>query len=334
MTTRPCPKMVDPGDAGRVCASYRVGMRATTSPRRESTERRRRGENARRRVLAGVPLTQRRLQAAGVSTVVLEGGASGPPLVLLHGGIECGGAYWARVIPRLAEAHRLVVPDVPGLGDSDPVGRLDGAAFAEWLQALLELTCEEPPALLAHSLLGSLAARYAGDEHDRLRRLVLYGAPGVGDYRLPPGLMVAAIRFSLRPSQRNQERFERWAFLDSALTKRQAPEWFEAFDAYCVSCGRIPHVKRAMRQLIRAGTARVPDGALARIESPTALLWGRHDRMVPLALAEDASARLGWPLHVVDGAGHVPHLEQPDAFLHALSRTLVTAAPTAQGRTP
>jgi len=54
---------------------------------------------------------------------------------------------------------------------------------------------------------------------------------------------------------------------------------------------------------------------------------GRHDRFVPLRLAESASARLGWPLHVIDDAGHVPHLEQPDAFLAALHSALASAHP-------
>ena len=49
------------------------------------------------------------------------------------------------------------------------------------------------------------------------------------------------------------------------------------------------------------------------------LLWGRHDRFVPLSLAEAAAGRLGWPLHVIEDAGHVPHIEQSDAFLEALS---------------
>ena len=70
-----------------------------------------------------------------------------------------------------------------------------------------------------------------------------------------------------------------------------------------------------MRQLIRSGTKQVPDAELRRIRSPTGLVWGRHDRFVPLAVAEEASARLGWPLHVIDDAGHVPHIEQPEAFL-------------------
>ena len=58
----------------------------------------------------------------------------------------------------------------------------------------------------------------------------------------------------------------------------------------------------------------MPDAELGRIPVPTDLLWGRHDRFVPLGLAEAASARLGWPLHVIDDAGHAPHIERPDAF--------------------
>ena len=114
----------------------------------------------RERMLAGLPVAERRLDLAGTSTAVLEGG-DGPPLVLLHGGIECGGAIWAPVVARLAERHRVVIPDLPGLGESEPVARLDAPTFAAWLSALLRLTCEEPPVLVAHSLGGSLAACFA-----------------------------------------------------------------------------------------------------------------------------------------------------------------------------
>jgi hypothetical protein len=54
-------------------------------------------ESARERMLAGLPTTERRIELAGVSTALLEAGDR-PSLVLLHGGIECGGAYWAPVI--------------------------------------------------------------------------------------------------------------------------------------------------------------------------------------------------------------------------------------------
>lgn len=77
-----------------------------------------------------------------------------------------------------------------------------------------------------------------------------------------------------------------------------------------------------MNALVKGGTRRMPDAELQWIGIPAALRWGRHDRMTPLPLAEAASTRLGWPLHVVDGAAHVPHIEQPDRFVDRLAAAL------------
>jgi 2-hydroxymuconate-semialdehyde hydrolase len=273
---------------------------------------------ARARLLDGLPARERRVLAGGVSTVLLEGG-DGPPLLLLHGGIECGGAYWAPVLARLAEHHRVVAPDAPGLGESAPVARLDDATFARWLRELIDATCDTPPVLVAHSLLGTLAARFAAAHGHTLARLVIYAAPGVGPYRMPLALRVVAARFAIRPTARNGERFERFALLDRERTRRRAPAWFDAFSAYSRSRARVPHVKRTMNGLIRTGTRQVADAELRRIDVPVSLVWGRHDRMTPLPLAEAANARLGWPLRVVEDAAHVPHIEQPDRFLEVLS---------------
>ena len=66
----------------------------------------------RERMLAGLPVDERRLDLAGASTAVLEGG-DGPPLVLLHGGIECGGAIWAPVSPGSPSATGSSSPTCP-----------------------------------------------------------------------------------------------------------------------------------------------------------------------------------------------------------------------------
>ena len=271
-------------------------------------------------------MQERRLELAGASSAVLEAG-SGPPLLLLHGGIECGGVYWAKVIAPLAERHRVVVPDVPGLGESAPFSRMDLAHFGAWFDALLRETCREPVLLVAHSMFGSLAARFAAQARaDALRGLVIYGAPGVARYRMPFGLLLAAIRFGLRPSARNLERFAHWAFVPPEASRRTDREWFEALLAYDLACGKLAHVQRSMRQLVRIGKRRIPEAELRRIATPTALLWGRDDRMVPLRVGEDARSRLGWPLHVVDDAGHVPHVDRPERFLRALRDAFGAAA--------
>ena len=277
------------------------------------------GASARARMLAGVPAAERMLRAGGVRTAILEAG-DGPPLVLLHGGIECGGPVWAPVIRSLAERSRVIVPDLPGFGESDPVDDLFDA-FGDWFRDLVSQTCSQPPALVAHSLGGSLAAGLGARHGALLRRLVLYGPPALGPYRLPLGLRLVAMRFALRPTPKNSERFERWAFRDYDAVRARDGEWLDAFSAEGRTRARDPRIRTAMRRLIAGGIKRVPDAELREIPVPTELIWGRNDRFVPLALAEGASSRLGWPLHVVDETGHVPHIERPGAF----ERMLVTA---------
>ena len=86
-------------------------------PRRsDSAAGRPSASSARERLLATMPVTERRLELAGISTAVLEGG-DGPPVVLLHGPGEYA-AKWMRVIPDLVTTHRVVAPDLPGHGTS------------------------------------------------------------------------------------------------------------------------------------------------------------------------------------------------------------------------
>jgi len=276
-------------------------------------------------MLAGLPGAERRIEVNGIDTVVFEAGA-GPSLVLLHGGIECGGPYWAPVVAHLAKRYRVIVPDAPGLGESAPVDHLDFESFAGWFQQLLRLTCVDEPVLVAHSLFGGLAARYAARSGDRVSRLILYGAPGVGPYRFPWRLRYVAIRFAIRPTAANNERFERFALLDRDNTRTRDSQWFDAFSEYARARATVPHVKRTMWQLIKTGSKQIPDEELRRISVPVDLVWGRDDRMVSLALAQGASERMGWPLHVIPGAAHVPHMEQPDAFLRTLEEINPPAA--------
>jgi hypothetical protein len=85
-------------------------------------------DDAHWRLLAGVPVTGRRLELAAVPTVVLEGG-DGPPLVLPHSSFEFA-ALWLRIVPELTRSHRVVAPDLPGHGASGlPPGPRDAAGW-------------------------------------------------------------------------------------------------------------------------------------------------------------------------------------------------------------
>ena len=283
--------------------------------------RRMRGDDARRRLLAGAPVTERRLDLAGVSTAVLEGG-DGPPVVLLHGQGGWSG-MWMPVIADLVTTHRVVAPDLPGLGASEvPDGPPDAARVLAWLGELIQHTCPSPPALVGASLGASIAARFAIAHPDRLTRLVLIGAGSLARFRPAPGVALALIRFVARPSERTQQRFLRQVAVDPARVRALLGDRWEASQAYNLDRARTPSVRAANRRLLRElGTRTIPPQELARIAVPTSLIWGRHDRVMRLRIAEAASARYGWPLHVVEDAGHFS-LEQPQASRAALRAAL------------
>ena len=116
-------------------------------------------KDARKRLLAGLPVAERRLQLAGVSTAALEGG-NGSPIVLLHVPGESA-FWWMRVIPDLVTTHRVIVPDLPGHGASVVADNaLDAYSVIAWLGELIEQTCPTPPTLVGHLLGGAIAARF------------------------------------------------------------------------------------------------------------------------------------------------------------------------------
>jgi pimeloyl-ACP methyl ester carboxylesterase len=269
-----------------------------------------------------MPVVERRLQLAGVSTAVLEGG-EGPPVVLLHGP---GGyaAHWMRIIPGLVSSHRVVAPDLPGHGASEVShGPLDTDRVRAWLGELIERTCASPPALVGHLIGGAIAARFASVHGDRLSRLVLVDTFGLTPFQPAPEMAQALTRFLAEPTERTHTNLWRHCAFDlDGLLERMGEGW-APFEAYNLDRARTPSVAAALQMLMeQLGMPAIPPVELSRIAVPTTLIWGRHDRATPLASAEAASARYGWPLHVIENANDDPPVEQPEALLRALRAPL------------
>jgi 2-hydroxy-6-oxonona-2,4-dienedioate hydrolase len=112
-----------------------------------------------------------------------------PPLVLLHGG-SGSWTHWIRNVEALAaNGRRVVVPDLPGFGDSArPPGGQDADAVAPALaEALPAIVGEAPVDVVGFSFGGLCGGLMAAAQPERVKRLVLVGAPGLGlrDRRLP-----------------------------------------------------------------------------------------------------------------------------------------------------
>lgn len=274
----------------------------------------------RERLLAAMPLRERRLKLAGVSTAVLEGG-EGPPVVLLHGPVASA-THWMRVVPGLVATHRVIVPDLPDHGASEVLeGVLDAARVLAWLGELVQRTCASPPTLVAQTLGGAIAARFAIDRGDRIRRLVLIDALGLSEFRPTPEFAQALTRFLAEPTPGTHEGLWRHCAFDLDALRRRMGELWEPFEAYNLDRARSARVRAAVSILMeQLGAPPIPPLDLARIPVPTTLVWGRHHVATPPAIAEAASVRYGWPLHVIEDAGDPP-VEQPEALLRALRAT-------------
>lgn len=285
------------------------------------------GGDARERLLAGVPVSERRLELAGVSTAVLEGGA-GAPVVLLHSSGEFA-ALWIRVIPDLVTTHRVVAPDLPGHGASGvPDDRLDPERVLGWLAELIEQTCPSPPTLVGHGLGAAVAARFAADQGDRLGGLVLVDALGLSRFEPARSFGLAMNRFVEQPDEMTRDGMFQQCFVDLDRLRGQMGERWEPLAAYALDRARSPGQQTALGMLVpQFGGPAIAPADLARIAVPTTLIWGRHDLQVPLRVAESARSRYRWPLHVIERAGDDPALEQPGAFLRALRTALEASIP-------
>jgi pimeloyl-ACP methyl ester carboxylesterase len=230
---------------------------------------------------------------------------------------------WLPVITDLVTTHRVIAADLPGLGASVvPDGPPDAARVLAWLGELIQRTCQAPPVLVGASLGASIAARFAIAHPDRLSRLVLVGAGSLARFRPAPGVLLALIRFIARPSERTQQGFLRQVAVNPARVRALLGERWEASQTYSLDRARTPSVRAANRRMLRElGTRTIPPEELAGIAVPTTLVWGRQDRVMRLRIAEQASTRYGWPLHVIEEAGHFA-LEQPEAFQRALRAAL------------
>ena len=223
-------------------------------------------------------------------------------------------------MPELARTHRVIAPDLPGHGASEVTeGDLDRGRVLRWVGALIDATCDSKPTLVGHLGSGAIAARFTIDHADRLRALVLVDSFGLGRFRPAPGFALALFRYVARPTPRTHDGLMRRCTADFDAVRADMGERWEAFAAYTLDGARSPGGKAALRVMMRElAVPAIPPAELERIALPTTLIWGAKDPVNRLRVAEAASKRYDWPLHVIEDAGDDSPIEQPEAFLRAL----------------
>ena len=248
-------------------------------------------------------LMPREIEAGGRRLRLLDlGGGEETPVLLVHGfGADLNS--WMFTQPVLAESRRAVALDLPGHGGSTKeVGAGDAETLAAAVADALDALGLERVHLVGHSMGGAIAIALAGRLPERVASLTLIAAAGLGP-EINGGFIDGFVR-----AGRRREAQEVLALLvhDPALVSRAMVEDVLRYK-------RLDGVAAALNTVARAW---FPDGrqaldlrpALGALSVPVQLIWGSDDRIIPLAHAEALAGKL--PVHIVDDAGHLPHMEK------------------------
>jgi len=241
---------------------------------------------------------------------------SGPVVVLLHAWTANRG-FWARQVEALRDRWTIVAVDLRGHGASSaPRDRgYTVRAMADDVELLLNALGAPRVALVGWSMGGILAIDLARRLGERVNALGLVattpGGPGSGDDQARAAAVTAAMASDFRGFVR-----------DFAATFFKAGREAPLYPWVASQLEQTPpHVAEECFAAFRAADVRAD---LPALRVPTAVVHGRHDALIPLAAARELAQRIPEArLTVLDGSGHAPLLEQPEAVSTALADLLV-----------
>jgi pimeloyl-ACP methyl ester carboxylesterase len=252
------------------------------------------------------------IEAAGI-TVELRRGGQGAPLLVIHG--EFGVPGWLDAFARLAEHYDVIVPSLPGYGQSSRPDWImsvhDLAAWVTWFARELDL--HRPVNVIGSSLGGWVAAEIATVAPQFFNKLVLVGAMGIKpekseifDYFLDSGL--AGLRRAFHRCDQSAEFMRHWG-------REWTPEEADLVEQHREMTCRI-----AWKPYMHSLTLR---HLLPGVCTPTLVVWGADDAITPVNSGEIyARAIPSARLATIADCGHMPEMEKPADFVELVRNFL------------
>jgi len=268
------------------------------------------------------------------------GNPARPPLLMLHGGRDhCRNWDWAAAA--LRDEWHIIAPDLRGHGDSQwsPDGSYTMAGYLYDLAQLVHQQQLAPVTIVAHSLGGNIALRYAGLYPEAVARLIAI-----------EGLGPSSDALARRGARTIVERMDEWIREQRGLAGRLPRRYASIEDAFRRMQEENPHLSAEQaRHLTVHGANQNEDGTYSwkfdnyvrtfppydmsgrdirllwsRIRCPTLLCYGKESRSGDPAA--DGRAQLFGHARVVgfDGAGHWLHHDRLDEFLRVVRDFLTT----------
>jgi abhydrolase domain-containing protein 6 len=272
-------------------------------------------------------LTKQSRNVAGHRWVYAERAANhanAPTLVFVHG-FTGSKENWYPVARALDGRYRLVIPDLPGWGESQRLPRENYGFLAqsERLAAFIHaVSPDQPVVLVGHSMGGGIAVLVAAGHPERVSRIALLDAAGV---RFQDNVFGEQVLAGKNPFGVH-DRASLDTYLATVFHREDKRPWipWPADRAYIARRAHDAAFEQSVLDRIGRGPERfLPGDEAARIRQPALLLWCRQDKVIdPSALALYA-ARIPQARRVLlEDCGHMSLVERPDDVAAAL-QTLV-----------
>jgi pimeloyl-ACP methyl ester carboxylesterase len=241
----------------------------------------------------------------------------GPVLLLLHG---LGGNWqsWQANIGGLARRHRVIAPDLPGFGSSDPFpDAVSMSSYADTIVEFLDTLGVESAVLVGNSMGGLLSIEAAVRHPERVRATVLACSGGIPLSTLRHRAVLIPGSLALNTMLRRR------LIRRAALTRPVLRHALAARIVHQPQKIQPPHLVAALDGLGTRGFGRVLRAGLRydarpraqRVRCPTLIVWGRHDRLLPVWMGQQLHHLIGHSDFVVwEDTGHCPMVEHPERF--------------------
>lgn len=247
------------------------------------------------------------LQIDGHKIRYLESGNFEKTLVLIHG-LGASAERWERVMSIFAEKFRVVIPDLIGFGYSDkPLADYTMDFFSNFLEKFFLSADIEHPYLIGSSLGGQISAEFTASHPNNVDKLILVSPSGMMKQSTPA--LDAYIMAALYPNEQNAKNaFEMMEGSGDDVDQRIVDGFIKRM--------QLPNAKLAfMSTILGLKNAEIITTKLPSILTPTMLIWGSDDPVIPIHYADDFVSSLKDCRFVrMDGCGHTPYVQDPIAF--------------------
>ncbi len=278
------------------------------------------------------------VKAGGKNIFVMEFG-KGFPVIMLHGGGPgaSGMSNYSKNIEALSEKFRVIVPDMPGYGQStkgmkteDPFGGL-----AEGILALMDAMDIPKAHLVGNSLGGACALRMALDAPSRVESLILMGPGGVNTTRGLPTKGLKSLLGYYRgdgPSFKKLSEFIRtYLVYDDAMVSNQMIQdrYDASLDPEIITQGGQLKPPTSLGCALKMDFTR--DRRLKKCLVPTLVLWGTEDLVNRPSGGQTLQKTMqNCDLYLFCNTGHWVQWERADEFNATATSFFTTHTPVFQ----